>query len=729
MTKEELIDKTDSAIAELVHEKTKLQKAYNYYNGIRDKEQFRYLEENFGIKSPTSVEFTPLIKKHIDALIGEFLGTPIIPKISCKDSETISKIDREKQLKIYQEVSKYLKNKLISSILYFIDQKSFKDINIEQELIKLKENLETDFVSEYEVASQYVVQYIMQNRRTDLITKLRFALLDLLIAGYCTFRVKASSSNTNVEIEVLDPRNVFIDRNVESVYIKDSYRVVIRKWMSRDQILNKYGKKLSAKDVEEIKSEWKNHFADYNSTTITARVGERFAPPSEDLDNGIAIEAGYPDEFNNRWTNDILPVYEVEWLETDNDFVMQRYSTIRIAESIYILEGKDKNVIRSKDNPTYCGLSVNGIYFTNRSNKPYSLMLACMSLQDKYDLLNYIRDNLIASSGSVGDYVDFSMLPSWLGQKPTERLQKYLAYKKNGIAIIDTAQEGRLASGQAPMNTIFNGYDDTIKVQAIQAIQIAIDSIEQTTSSITGVFRERLNGIEQRDAVTNVKQGAANSFIITKQYYQQMDIVTAEMLLDALNVAKSVYKNGLTGTIILGDKYQKIFTALPEYFTLSDHDIHIITSTDVMQDLQTIKSLIPEFIKSGSVDPEIVFEAMTSKSMTDLKQKAILAIRKQKQENNVVAKLQQQLDQGQQQLQELQKQLQSAQTKIEQLNQQKLQIESEKNKQDAKIAWYEAQTDRDYKTKQAETDKRKIEIEYLQLADGNPYNDKVNFNK
>jgi hypothetical protein len=237
----------------------------------------------------------------------------------------------------------------------------------------------------------------------------------LLIAGYCTFRAKASSSNTNVEIEVLDPRNVFIDRNVESVYIKDSYRIVIRKWMNRDQILNKYGKKLSAKDVEEIKSEWKNHFADYNSTTVTARVGERFAPPSEDLDNGIAIEAGYPDEFNNRWTNDILPVYEVEWLETDDDFVMQRYSTIRIAESIYILEGKDKNVIRSKDNPTYCGLSVNGIYFTNRSNKPYSLMLACMSLQDKYDLLNYIRDNLIASSGSVGDYVDFSMLPTWLG--------------------------------------------------------------------------------------------------------------------------------------------------------------------------------------------------------------------------------------------------------------------------------------------------------------------------
>jgi hypothetical protein len=60
---------------------------------------------------------------------------------------------------------------------------------------------------------------------------------------------------------------------------------------------------------------------------------------------------------------------------------------------------------------------------------------------------------------------------------------------------LDTAQEGRLASGQAPMNTIFNGFDDTVKVQAVQAIQLAIESVEATASSITGVFRERLNGI------------------------------------------------------------------------------------------------------------------------------------------------------------------------------------------------------------------------------------------
>jgi len=48
---------------------------------------------------------------------------------------------------------------------------------------------------------------------------------------------------------------------------------------------------------------------------------------------------------------------------------------------------------------------------------------------------------------------------------------------------------------------------------------MAIDSVEATVSSITGVFRERLNGIEQRDAVSNIKQGVTNSFIVTKHIF------------------------------------------------------------------------------------------------------------------------------------------------------------------------------------------------------------------
>ena len=63
MTKDLLVRKTNLAIAELVYDKEKLQKAYNYYNCKRDKEQFKYLEENYGIGQPTAVRICTFNKK------------------------------------------------------------------------------------------------------------------------------------------------------------------------------------------------------------------------------------------------------------------------------------------------------------------------------------------------------------------------------------------------------------------------------------------------------------------------------------------------------------------------------------------------------------------------------------------------------------------------------------------------------------------------------------------
>lgn len=722
MTKDKLIEKTDKAINELVHSKYDLQKAYNYYNGIRDADQFRYLEEVYGANTPTTLHFTPLIKKHIDALIGEYLGTPIIPKIFCKDSETISNIDREKQLKISSELYKYLEKHLKNSLLNFANGKDTNDGLVESQLKRIIEDVNNTFVSEYEIAAQNVVEYIMQSRDTDLITALRDLLLDLLITGYAFYRVEPTVGNNNIKIRVLSPLNTFIDRNFESPYVKNSYRVVVRSWLTKTQILNKYGKDMSPADLELLDQKWDQI---YDTAMYYVRMGETNGLPITDgLQAGTEVTPGYPDRREGVW-HELVPVYEVEWLETDKDFVMQRYETIRIGEEIYILKGKNDKVMRSKSNPTQCSLSVNGIYFLNRGIKPYSLVLACAHLQDEYDLLHFYRDNLIANSGTVGDWIDLTLIPEKLGVNLPERIIRWQALKKQGIGLLDSSQEGRIQAGASPLNTIFNGFDNTVKQQAIQAIQLAIDAVEQTASSITGVFRERLNGIEQRDAVTNVKIGQNNSFIITKQYYHQMDLIVNEILLDCLNLAKVVFKNGLIGTIILGDKYQKVFTALPEYFTLTDHDIRIITSSDIVRDLEQIKAIIPEFVKSGGLPPDIIIEAITCKSIPDLKYKVKKALQIQKDENNQIGQLSQQVEQLQKQLQGSEQALQKAQKQIEQLNQAKLQLEQHEINMKYQIEWYKANTDREYKEATAEEQKRRTDIELQQIYDGNPYNDKV----
>lgn len=306
-----------------------------------------------------------------------------------------------------------------------------------------------------------------------------------------------------------------------------------------------------------------------------------------------------------------------------------------------------------------------------------------------------------------------------------ERLLRWLAYKKQGVAMFDTSQEGQLNTGQAPINQAFNGYDDTIKAQAIQAIQMVIDSLEATASSITGVFRERLNGIQQRDAVTNVQVGLNNSFIVTKQWSFEMDLLLEEILTDSLNCAKSVYSKGLTGVLILGHKLQKIFTALPKYFTNTDFDIHVLTSSEINKQIEQIKQLIPDFIKSNMITPEILMEIITSQSLTEMKSQVKKALKKQKEENNQLVQLSQQLEQATQELQKTQQELQKAQNKIESLNEAKIRLEQEKIRMNAEIEMFKAQTDRTFKENTAENDTKRTEIELLQLKDGNPYNDEV----
>lgn len=718
MTKDELIEQTNSIIGELVYDKTELQRAYNYYNGKRDAEQFRYLEENFGIGSPTSVKFTPLLRKHIDALVGEYLGIPIVPKVSCKDESTISNIFRDKQLAITQAVKKELEEHLTRFLLKQINGQENTDTHIKQQLDTLISDIDKNFISEYEIAAQNVIQYLLQSKDADIVTKLRMLLLDLLITGYTYYQVKPSLANNNINIEVLDPRDTFIEMNPNSPYVKESNKAVARRWLTPSTILSMYGNKISKENRNKIKKEIEST-SEANYQRVQINSIEYLHPISQDDDKDIL-----PTQDRTSLNNHLIPVYEVEWLDVDADNVMHRYSVIRIGGDIYIINPVDDNTYRSISNPKKCSLSINGVYYLNRSSQPYSLILKCAHQQDQYDLLHYYRDILVANSGVKGQILDLSMIPKSLGPDFIDRVKKWEAYKKNGLAMIDTTQEGRI-DGSAPLNTIFNGFDDTLSPNAIQAIDLALQSIEEEVSQITGVFRERLNGIEQRDAVSNIKQGVENSFKITKPIYQQMDMVTNEILIDSLNIAKTVYKNGITGTLILGHNQQKIFTALPEYFTVTDFDIHIVPSTQIMEELMQIKQLIPDFISNGLLDASTIFEALTTKSLSELKAKINQALAVKKKENDQIRQLEQKLQELSNQNTQLQQELDVAQSELKYLNAEKMRLEQHKINLDYQVKWYEAQTNRTYKTQEIALKEKQIDLELKQQKDGNPYNDTI----
>ena len=139
---QEYIHEIDRAITELVYEKIKLIKAYNYYHGRRDPEQFRHLEENYGIGTPTSVEFVPLVRKHIDVLVGEYLTIPILPKVSCKDKETLSKISQDRLKYVNQALADRIKEHIRS----IINGEYSDNPRLSAELDELQKSLESNYI-------------------------------------------------------------------------------------------------------------------------------------------------------------------------------------------------------------------------------------------------------------------------------------------------------------------------------------------------------------------------------------------------------------------------------------------------------------------------------------------------------------------------------------------------------------------------------------------------------
>ena len=254
------IKQIDKAINELIYPKVALQKAYNYYHSRRDADQFRHIEENYGIGVPTGITFNPLVRPHIDRLIGEYLGLNPNLKITCKDEETVSNIMREKQTLISQELFNYLKKYLENNIIATIinNQESNIDPFIEKQLNKIRNNINDSFVSQYEIAAQNILDYLKQSNNIDLENKMHSLLTDLCVTGTCYYRVRPSNSGDNIQFEVLNPINTFVEKNPNSDYLADSYRVVVRRYMSIEDILLEYRKDLKPEHIKILKEENKS---------------------------------------------------------------------------------------------------------------------------------------------------------------------------------------------------------------------------------------------------------------------------------------------------------------------------------------------------------------------------------------------------------------------------------------------------------------------------------------
>ena len=221
-----------------------------------------------------------------------------------------------------------------------------------------------------------MVEFFKQNPHLDLLNKRKELFKDLLISGQCFYDIHLDLEGEIPSLERIHPLDCFVERNFNSTYLNKSSRAVIRRRLTKYEILLRYGSKLNSEDLNKLQN---FVYQKFNKSDYFIQNG------SDGIIAGVTpTMLGDPtvDNLSNIYSDKHI-VYEVQWLAvnefTDGDekkYRLDRYRTIRIADEIYLLLGKDENVFRSSASPNECTLSINGICYENSVGKPYSLVLA-----------------------------------------------------------------------------------------------------------------------------------------------------------------------------------------------------------------------------------------------------------------------------------------------------------------------------------------------------------------
>jgi len=659
MNKKEIQDSIDTYINKLYFDKSKYAKARKYYNMQRDNSDYAYLEDNYGIGNPFDIQFSSLLRLRIDILVGlfmsqelDFVVDTIDPKVRKKEQHHINKL-KEKAIDVF--IDKMISSK--SPISY-------------EESLKMYDEVQRDYVNDENIAifrkqAQHIVKYYTKNSMYDFYSKVEKMALDMFLTGEYIYRMLPVKKGRHPDIiNVLPERTFFRVVNGDND-IQTSDAVVNVRYLTKRQVLNDLGMYMTASQKKEFIK---------NNNIVTEDGGLNYYAALEGINhldrelynNGEDYDEDYyaNDTFyydNNPHLDDVVKVYHVEFKHVenltdfeDNDNIFRQlglikgkkkkklveilYEGYRIGGEYYIGTRRVDEAERNPLDEDKVLFSYRGISFNSPRKPPTGKGYGLIDYQDMKDILIYIRNNLIANSGSNGSRVNFAAIPAFMGEEPFERIKTFLAYKKQGIEAYDTSQKG--SEG-------FQHYGDfsaMIDGPALQAIDYTISTVDNFADEICGISPQMRGQIEQRVAVNNVKTGIRMVSYANKRIYHALDSGIGWALMSLVGRTQYAFSEGFSGTYREADK-EVYFTINKESYIALKITVGVIRKEVDEVKRQEIKQLLTTFASNGLATPESLIDSVDTNSIQDLKIILNKGIKEQKEKNDALMQMKQQLEQ------------------------------------------------------------------------------------
>lgn len=742
-SKKYLEDQGNYHISTLVKDISQIQTSRNYYSAKRNAADFQFLEDVYGMQNPIDIGFTNIIKPRVDALIGLSLLSAPEFTVAYVDKDTIATAEKERVDKFIEELKGHTNQYIAKSRDNAkadpkAEQGGGGKVEGETEtfLNALGRKYGEDFQSSYQVAAADVLDILLNDADIDIETVKKEISKDYFITGQAYTRDDYKGEGRKPGIERIMPEELFSNRPRIDTTFKNTDAVVRRQFMRPHQILRKFGDKITPKMAVEIFGR--------SYSAVGGSVEMKYGAPDVNVDmdsyddsmDSLSASTGYS---NDGVTEGVLyQVYHVEWLASTKipngkgGYVYRedRYEIYRIGSDQFLGGRRCKEAPRRKDEPWKTSLSYKGLVNHPGNGHIVSMVLQMKELQDLYDIIMFFRNNFIATSGVSGSRVNVAAIPKSLGKNLMSRLTKWLTIRKQGVELVDPTEEG------AELFQHYGDFSSAIKGDSINGINSVLEGLLAQADITSGVPRQMLGIIEERDAVENVKVGMNQVSILSLEMFRDIDVMMSHAVLGMLDGFKYAYKDKtFEGVKTVGIAAIPI-TVDPSKFSVADHDVRVVSAGIENAKLTKIVQLAKELLGGGQVDADVIVSLLNARTVQKAEYMLRKGIDKKKEEMANLQQMQQQLEEASNQIKKLTAEIERMENNKQALEKEKLAVTKARDAglQDSerkRLTLEERRINNEakYKDKELALKAKTVELEKEQIMYGSGSNIEVNNTK
>lgn len=619
----------------------------NLYNGQADVNDMKLILNPGGLEKffvPDAIQHYPIITPRVNVLVGEEKRRKFDWSVQISNPNTLAQIKEDKMKLVQQKLNEMLES-------------SVSDEELEQELLKYGDYINFDYQDLREKRANLLMKHYINKLNMKLTFQQGFK--DALIMGEEIYMFDIV--NGEITFEKLNPLKVHTLRSGYSKEIEKADVIVIDDFWSPGKIQDYFYNDLSEVQVKQLDDEnsfggGTNKNLDGVSEAIDDAEGLRLLEREsmnayiestgiwndknsygkntyKDTNGNIRVlrmfwksmkkvaKVTYFDQLGKKQvkfrSEEYVPNKEmgetVEWL-----WVPQWWKGVKIGKDIY-LQIKPKEIQYNKiDQPSFNSCGIVGQIYNSGDEEAVTMIDRAKPFQYLYDISWYrVNEALSKYMGSIVE-LDLAKVPT--GWSVTKWL--YFA-RKSGISVVDSFKEGQKGMAKGKLaGAVGNTTGKVLEQRVGDFIQVHIDMMEFAKAQmdeITGVSRQRLGQVENRETVGGIERAVSQSNHITEELFTMHDYCKKRCFEILLETAKIALKGKhLKFSYIADDMTRQIAEIDGDKFAEEEYGLQVSNDDEINQLQQKLDGMVQLGLQNQMVSFSTAMKIYNSPSVREI---------------------------------------------------------------------------------------------------------------